>query len=54
MVLANKYGGVAIVSYFLNELAKNTNHTSFDDSCYWKDVEVEFKARFKARLKYEN
>jgi hypothetical protein len=50
MELSNKYGVVSIVSYFLDVLAKNTNHASFDDACYWKDVEEEFKTR----LKYES
>ena len=34
----------SIASYFLNELANNMSHASFDDKCYWKDVEEEFKS----------
>jgi len=37
----------SIASYFLNELANNASHASFDDKCYWKDVEEEFKTRLK-------
>jgi hypothetical protein len=37
----------SIASYFLNELAKNAKHASFDDMCYWKDVEEEFKIKTK-------
>ena len=37
----------SIASYFLNELANNMSHASFDDMCYWKDVEEEFKSRLK-------
>jgi hypothetical protein len=35
----------SIASYFLTELAENAKHASFDDKCYWKDVEEEFKSR---------
>ena len=47
MELSNKYGVVSIISYFLTELAKNAKHASFDDECYWKDVEEEFKIKTK-------
>jgi len=40
-------GHISLISYFLNELANNTSHASFDDKCYWKDVEEEFKTRLK-------
>ena len=46
MGLANKHGGAAIISYFLNELANNSEHKRFDDQCYWKDVEDEFKSEW--------
>jgi len=47
MELSNKYGVVSIVSYFLTELAENAKHASFDDKCYWKDVEEEFRIKTK-------
>ncbi len=47
LVLYN--GQVPIIFYFLNELAENTNHASFDDKCYWKDVQEEFKLRLEAK-----
>jgi len=40
-------GRFSLISYFLNELANNASHASFDDKCYWKDVEEEFKTRLK-------
>jgi len=45
--LALYNGQVPIIFYFLNELANNMSHASFDDTCYWKDVEDEFKSRLK-------
>lgn len=47
MRLSQEYGVRYIISYFLTELAENTTHASFDDKCYWKDVEEEFKTRLK-------
>jgi hypothetical protein len=47
MRLSQEYGVRYIISYFLTELAENANHASFDDTCYWKDVEDEFKSRLK-------
>jgi hypothetical protein len=47
MRLSQQYGVRYIISYFLNELANQMSHASFDDKCYWKDVEEEFKTRLK-------
>jgi hypothetical protein len=47
MRLSQEYGVVFIISFFLNELAGNTSHAHFDDKCYWKDVEEEFRIRFR-------
>lgn len=47
MGVANTLGAVSVISYFLNELAKNANHKGFDDQCYWKEVEEEFNSRLK-------
>lgn len=47
MRLSQQYGVRYIISYFLTELAENANHASFDDTCYWKDVEDEFKSRLE-------
>jgi hypothetical protein len=47
MRISQEYGVRYIISYFLTELAENANYASFDDKCYWKDVEDEFKSRLK-------
>lgn len=47
MRLSQQYGVRYIISYFLTELAENANHASFDDKCYWKGVEEEFKTRLE-------
>ena len=44
MKLSQDYGVRFVISYFLNELANNASHASFDDKCYWKDVQEEFKS----------
>jgi hypothetical protein len=40
-------GHISLIFYFLNELANNAKYANFDDKCYWKDVEDEFKSRLK-------
>lgn len=47
---AEKFGSISTIAYLLNELANHTRHKNFDDECYWKDVEQEFKLR----AKYDN
>jgi len=49
MDLALYHGREFIIFYFLTELAENANHASFDDKCYWKDVQEEFKISIEAK-----
>jgi hypothetical protein len=49
MELALYHGRESIISYFLTELAENSTHASFDDKCYWKDVQEEFKISIEAK-----